>query len=76
MTYSFSVILDPSTVYDDAFVDALYTVGCDDGIISSSGRVLSIFFNREANSRSEAVASAIEQINRLGPLVIGTDYEE
>ena len=64
--YDFTLILTGITDFDETTVDRLFEAGCDDSTVAKrSGRVY-ITFSREAESLTDAVFSAIDDVNRSG----------
>jgi len=65
-THRFTLVatgLDPES---DEFEDRFFTAGCDDATISFVRGAVLIEFEREAESREEAVASAVADLGRAG----------
>lgn len=67
-THEFTLVLSGYEPFDDALANALHEAGCDDATLSQSGGVKRLDFAREAESREEAIASAIidAENNTLG----------
>jgi len=68
-TYEFSIIasgLDPDA---DDFADRFYDAGCDDATVSFQKGHIIIDFARDADSISDAVASAIDDVRAVGAKV-------
>lgn len=72
--HEFTVILSVADVTDDQ-CNALYEAGCDDGTISTSGRVTRIDFCRDAQTLEEAIRSAIGNVNAAGLQVTRVEIE-
>jgi hypothetical protein len=70
----FTLILSVSEVTDEQ-CDALYEAGCDDGTISTSGRVTRIDACRDALTLEEAIRSAIGNVNAAGLQVARVEIE-
>lgn len=72
--HEFRLILDGGDWREeDVFADAierLYEAGCDDAVFSMIGGVSSGVFDREAETREEAIASARADVERAGVAVI------
>lgn len=58
-TYTFTLVLDGPRSIDEDLEDRLYEAGCDDALLSLSNGVLCLDFDREAASLSEAILSAV-----------------
>jgi len=67
--HSFAVVIEgvDLTSPDSPDADALYEAGCDDALLTSSGKVQRVIFDREAPSFAAAVASAIAAIESTIP---------
>ena len=63
-THHFTLIVEGPDMQDEAMIDALFKNGCDDGTVGRSDGVQFIVFDREAASFTEAVQSAIDDIQR------------
>ena len=66
-THSFVVYLGGITEISQALEDALFEAGCDDAVLGLRDGVLSLGFDREAESFEEAVMTAMEDIKRGRP---------
>jgi hypothetical protein len=65
MRYEFSLIVrEPEVTDEDA--DRLYEAGCDDASILTRGGVTRLQFDRHASNLDEALASAIQSVERAG----------
>ncbi|NUQ62669.1 MAG: hypothetical protein HUU20_09280 [Pirellulales bacterium] len=73
-SHEFTLILSIGEVTDDQ-CNALYEAGCDDGTISTSGRVTRIDFCRDAPTLEEAIRSAIGNVNAAGLQVARVEIE-
>ena len=74
MKYEFSLILtEPEVTDEDA--DKLYEAGCDDGSILTRDGVTRIQFDRDASNLDEALASAIQNVERAGLAVARVEIE-
>ena len=49
----------------DAVADALYEVGCDDGLFSTVDNIPSVAFTREAKSLGDAIGSAVRDVMKI-----------
>jgi hypothetical protein len=74
MKYEFSLILSATEVTDEDS-DKLYEAGCDDGSILTCGGVTKVQFDREASNLDEALASAIQNVERAGLAVARVEIE-
>jgi hypothetical protein len=74
MKYEFSLILSATEVTDED-ADKLYGAGCDDGSILTCGGVTKVQFGREAPNLDEALASAIQNVERAGLAVARVEIE-
>jgi hypothetical protein len=66
-THSFTLFLSGPDVLDDEQFDALYEAGCDDALFGARDGAQYGAFDREADSFSEALASAIEDVTSAVP---------
>ena len=74
MKYKFSLILLGAEVTDEDS-DKLYEAGCDDASILTRDGVTRIQFDREAANLDEALASAIQSVERAGLAVSRVEIE-
>jgi hypothetical protein len=74
-TYSFSLILSGVSHLTPEMTDALFEAGCDDATPSSRGGVVSVGFDREAESLGNAIGSAINDVERAGFTVARVEVE-
>lgn len=65
-SFDFYLALGPLSLPLDEIEDALYEAGCDDALLSFFGAAPTLDFTREADSFSEAVTSAIGDVERAG----------
>jgi hypothetical protein len=56
--------------------DALFEAGCDDSSPWSSEGVVSVAFDREAESLGDAIGSAVKDVERAGFAVARVDVEQ
>ena len=74
MKYEFSLVLtDPDVTDEDA--DKLYEAGCDDASILTRGGVTRLQFDRQAPNLDEALATAIQSVERVGMAVARVEIE-
>jgi hypothetical protein len=74
MKYEFSLILTETDVTDEG-AGKLYEAGCDDASILTRGGVTRLQFDRHAASLDEALASAIQSVERAGLTVARVEIE-
>lgn len=65
--HSFTLFIEGLDVYSDAHVDALHEAGCDDATLGSRDGASYAIFDREADSFSDALRSAIRNVLRALP---------
>jgi hypothetical protein len=65
-THSFRLTIAGVTEITDAMTDALYETGCDDAGIGSCDGVVTIDFEREADSLGDAIGSAVKAVEQAG----------
>lgn len=61
-TYSFSLAIASHSDFDDDLTDRVYECGCDDGSLRVIGEELYLDMDRKSTSLSEAIASAVRQL--------------
>lgn len=66
-THSFTIFFSGVDVLDDEQFDALYEAGCDDALFGVRDGAQYGAFDREADSFSDALASAIENVTSAIP---------
>jgi len=74
MKYEFSLVLAEPEVGDEG-ADKLYAAGCDDASILTRDGVTRLQFDRQASNLDEALASAIESVERGGFAVARVEIE-
>lgn len=74
MKYEFSLILSQAEVTDED-ADKLYESGCEDASILTREDVTRIQFDRQAANLDEALASAIQSVERAGFAVSRVEIE-
>jgi hypothetical protein len=67
-THVFTVVLDRRPTEDE--LDALYAAGCDDAAFGMDGGLPVAEFDREAPALADAIASAVRDIESVGPKVL------
>ncbi len=61
-TYTFTLVLHKSPEFTEETAAALYSCGCDDALASTQNEVPCLDFDREAKSFSDALLSAIRDV--------------
>jgi hypothetical protein len=74
MKYEFSLIVLEAEVTDED-ADKLYEAGCDDASILTRDGVTRLQFDRHAANLDEALASAIQSVERAGLRVARVEIE-
>ena len=74
-THSFTLILAGVTEITVDMADALFEAGCDDASPGSSEGIVSVDFDREADSLGDAIGSAVKNVARAGFKVARVDIE-
>ena len=64
--YTFTVVLADQTELTEDLAEALVDAGCDDGSSRSCDGVVSIDFDRDADSLEQAIRSAIADVQKAG----------
>ena len=64
--YRFTIIFKAIAELTEKLETALYEAGCDDALLWQSKGKIGLDFTRAANSKTEAVQSAIKDIRRAG----------
>jgi hypothetical protein len=72
-THSFRLTLAGVTGITDAMSDALYGGGCDDAGVGSCDGVVTVDFDREADSLGDAIGSAVKDVEHAGFTVARVD---
>lgn len=75
-TFDFTLATSGRDVLDDEVFDALHEAGCDDSLVGRVGGVDRLSFTREAGSYSEAVRSAIEDIQSVPGMRVTRVFNE
>lgn len=75
-THNFTIIISKPNVDFCMAGDKLYGAGCNDGTFGVSENVYSVEFDREGNSRKEAIYSAIKNIHEanIGVKILAVVY--
>ena len=74
MKYEFSLIVLEAEVTDED-ADKLHEAGCDDASILTRDGVTTLQFDRHAANLDEALASAIQSVERAGLAVARVEIE-
>jgi hypothetical protein len=74
-TYSFTLILSGVTAITLDMADALFEAGCDDATPASCDGVVTVDFDRGAESLGDAIASAVMDIERAGYTVARVEID-
>jgi hypothetical protein len=61
-TYNFTLVLSGSPKFTEEMAGSLYTAGCDDALVSTHNGIPCLEFDRDAESFSAAVLSAISDV--------------
>jgi hypothetical protein len=72
-TYSFTITVAGTYELTDTIANALYEAGCDDGGVGTCEGVLTIEFDREAESLGDAIGSAVKNVEAAGHTVARVD---
>jgi len=64
-TFQFTLLVDGPDIQGDDYLDALFKAGCDDALVGSTDGVQYLDFDREADSLSEAIMSAISDVETV-----------
>jgi hypothetical protein len=73
--YAFSVILKDESELTEDLAEALAAAGCDDGASRSSEGVVSVDFDRDADSLEHAIRSAVADVQKAGYRVARVEIE-
>lgn len=65
--FRFTLTIEGADVLSEAFQEALFEAGCSDATFGTSNGLQTAEFDREAGEFSEAVASAIRQVEGAVP---------
>jgi hypothetical protein len=75
-THSFSLILSGVTEMTPEMAEALFEAGCDDSTPGSCEGVVTIDFDREAETLGDAIGSAVKDFERAGFAVARVEVGE
>ncbi len=76
-THSFTLVLEGTDVMEERMLDALFDAGCADALFGERDGLRYAEFNRKAPTFAQAVASAIEQVERVpGVRVLRVEPDE
>ncbi len=65
-TYAFSVVLAGVDELSKKIADAVFEAGCDDAGVGSCEGVVTVDFDREADSPGDAIGSAVNDLANAG----------
>ncbi len=74
-TYAFTLVLSGVDELTPEMADAIFAAGCNDATPWSSEGVVSIDFDRDAESLGDAIGSAVKDVARAGFDVARVDIE-
>ncbi|HWE38200.1 MAG TPA: hypothetical protein VG406_16640 [Isosphaeraceae bacterium] len=74
-THSFSLILAGVSELTVEIADALFEAGCDDATPASREGIVTVGFDREAESLGDAIGSAVKDVERAGYRVARVEVE-
>jgi len=74
-SYAFTLYINMEEMTDEALT-RLYEAGCDDGGVGRSHRVSFIDFDRESGSLTDAIESAIRDVQKAGFQVMKIETEK
>lgn len=78
MEYRFRVVINHHVMTDPEILDLadkLAAAGCDDGHLAGHSEGIEVVFDREAESRDEAMRSAVEQVEQCGLTVTRVELD-
>jgi hypothetical protein len=65
-TFTFTLVFSGANELTEDIANALYEAGCDDAGVGSCDGVLTVDFDRDAESLGDAIGSAIKAVERAG----------
>jgi hypothetical protein len=65
-TFAFTLVLSGPSELTEDIANALFEAGCDDAGVGSCEGILTVDFDREAESLGKAIGSAVEDVERAG----------
>ena len=74
-TYEFTLVLAKGTELTDDLAEAIFEAGCDDATSWSSQGIVSVGFDREADSLESAIRSAVADVQKAGCTVARVQIE-
>ncbi len=74
-TYSFTLILAGVAEITVDLANALFEAGCDDASPGSRDGIVSVDFDREAESLGDAIGSAVKAVERAGHAVARVEVD-
>jgi hypothetical protein len=75
-TYSFAITVAGTHELTDDIANALYEAGCADAGVGTCDGVLTVEFDRQAESLGDAIGSAVKNVQAAGYAVARIDVEE
>ncbi len=72
MEYRFRVVISHQVASDQEILDLadkLAAAGCDDGHLAGHAEGIEVVFDRESQTRDEAMRSAVAQVEKCGLMV-------
>jgi len=64
-TFQFTLLVNGPDIQRDDYLDALFEAGCDDALAGSTDGVQYLDFDRESDSLSDAIMSAISDVETI-----------
>jgi hypothetical protein len=74
--YEFVCTLSGADELTDELEDALLEAGCNDAFLHSTGGVVFLDFDREAETLGDAIGSAVKDVEKAGYKVAKVEVEE
>ena len=74
-THAFTLILSGVRELTPEMADAIFAAGCHDATPSSCNGVVSVDFDREAESLGDAIGSAVKDVVRAGFSIVRVEVE-
>lgn len=74
-SYAFTIVLAGVDELSDAMIDAIYVAGCDDAGVGSCEGLVTVDFDREAESLGDAIGSAVKDVAKAGLAVARVEVD-
>ena len=74
-SYTFTLVLSGATEVTEGIANALFEAGCHDAGVGSCDGVLTVDFDRDAESLGKAIGSAVVQVENAGFKVARIEVE-